>query len=348
MKKKLDWQIISPNDSIRNAMVLLNKTPIKTLLVLNKNKLVATLSDGDIRRGIIKGKKIESHISEICNYSFKFVNDINDKSKIQDLFQKFDLPLIPVIDQKNKILDIIYKDSVSLNNLYKDNFIFILAGGEGTRLMPLTKSIPKPILKVGKLSIIEIIFNFFKNCGYNNFIVSLNYKKNEFKKYLSKTSSIKYSVIEEKDQLGTAGSLSLLKNIKEPFFIINGDIICNTNYSSLMEFHKSNNAKLTIVTRRIEKKSQYGVLKINNNNIVKNITEKPVDYDFINAGIYVADPSILKLLKYGQKIDMPDFIRILIKNKLKVISYEIYDYWRDIGTIENLNEVRSAISHMIK
>ena len=293
-------------------------------------------------------EKIDSKVSEICNYDFKYVNDINDKSKIQNIFQKFDLPFIPVISPKYKILNIIYKDNEKLANSYKDNFIFILAGGEGTRLLPLTKNLPKPILKVGKLSIIEIIFNFFRNCGYNNFIISLNYKKNEFKKYLAKNSSIKYKIIEEKEQLGTAGSLSLLKNIKKPFFIINGDIICNTNYSSLMEFHKLNKAKLTIVTRRIEKKSQYGVLEINKNKIVKNIIEKPVDYDFINAGIYVAEPSILKFLKYGKKIDMPDLIRILIKKKMKVISYEIYDYWRDIGTIENLNEVRSAISHMIK
>lgn len=348
MKKKLHWHVISHNDSIKDAMVFLNKAPIKTLLVLNKKKLVATLSDGDIRRGLISGKKLDAKVIEICNFDFKYVNNVNDKYKIKNIFQKFNLPLIPVIDQQSRIKDIIYKDIKNSNNLHKDNFIFILAGGEGTRLLPLTKNIPKPILKVGKSSIIEIIFNFFKNYGYNNFIISLNYKKEEFKNYLSKNTSVNYKFIEEKKQLGTAGSLSLLKNIKKPFFIINGDIICNTNYSSLMEFHKSNKAKLTIVTRRIEKKSQYGVLEINKDKLVKNIKEKPVEYEFINAGIYVAEPSILKLLEFGQKIDMPDLIQMLIKKRMKVISYEIYDYWRDIGTIENLSEVRSAISQMIK
>ncbi len=348
MKKINQIELIDINDSIRLSMIALNKIPIKTLLVKKKNKIVGTLSDGDIRRGLVDGKTLNSLVGEICNYKFKYVNSVNDKSRINKLFKKFDLPLIPILDKNSKIIDIVYKNSENSKNLNKENYIFILAGGEGTRLLPLTKKLPKPILKVGKFSIIEIIFNFFKNSGYKNFIISLNYQKNEFKKYLSKTKSYNYQIIEEKKKLGTAGSLSLLKNIKKPFFIINGDIICNTNYSSIMEFHKSNNAKLTIVTRRIEKKSQYGVLEIKKNKIVKNIIEKPVDYEFINAGIYVADPSILKLLNYGQKIDMPDLIRILIEKKMKVISYEIYDYWRDIGTIENLNEVRSAISHMIK
>ena len=160
MNKKLHLHVISPKDSIKDAMIFLNKAPIKTLLVLYKGKLVATLSDGDIRRGIISGKKIESKISEICNYNFKYVNNINNKSEIKDLFKKFNLPLIPIVNHQAKLIDIIYKGTENFNNLYKDNLIFILAGGEGTRLLPLTKKLPKPILKVGKLSIIEIIFNF--------------------------------------------------------------------------------------------------------------------------------------------------------------------------------------------
>ena len=348
MKKKEVMEYINLNNSIKNAMLSLNKIPIKTLLVIKNNKLVATLSDGDIRRGLVGGKNINSQVSEICNYDYKYVNNIEDKVKIEKLFKKFDLPFIPVVDKNFKILDIIYQDSRDYKNTFMKNVIFILAGGEGKRLLPLTKKLPKPIIKVGKLSIIEIIFSFFKSSGYNNFLISLNYKKDEFKKYLSKLKDTNYQFIEEKKKLGTAGSLSLIRNIKKPFFIINGDIICNTNYSSLMEFHTKNKAKLTIVTRRIEKKSQYGVLDINKNKIVRNISEKPVQYDFINAGIYVADPTILKLLRRNQKIDMPDLIEILIKNKMKVVAYEIYDYWRDIGTIENLNEVRSAISHMIK
>ncbi len=348
MKKKAQMEYINFNDSIKNAMLSLNKIPIKTLLVLKNNKLVATLSDGDIRRGLVGGKTINSQVSEICNYDYKYVSNIDDKTKIEKLFKKFDLPFVPVVDKNFKILDIIYQGSRDYKNIFMENLIFILAGGEGKRLLPLTKTLPKPIIKVGKLSIIEIIFSFFKSSGYNNFLISLNYKKDEFKKYLSKSKDTNYQFIEEKKKLGTAGSLSLIRNIKKPFFIINGDIICNTNYSSIMEFHIKNKAKLTIATRRIEKKSQYGVLNINKNKIVRNISEKPVEYDFINAGIYVADPAILKVLRHNQKIDMPDLIKILIKNKMKVVAYEIYDYWRDIGTIENLNEVRSAISHMIK
>ncbi len=348
MSKKKFMQFINFDSSIKEAMMSLNKIPIKTLLVVKNDKLVATLSDGDIRRGLVKGKTIESKVSEICNYDYKFVNTIKDKENVNKIFHKFNLPFIPVINKNFKIIDIIYKDSITNKNLNSKNYVFILAGGEGKRLLPLTKNTPKPILKVGKLSIIEIIFKFFSNYGYNNYIISLNYKKKEFKKYLSKFNSINYQIIEENKKLGTAGSLSFLKRLEYDFFIINGDIICNTDYTSLMNFHQSHKAQLTVVTRRIERKSQYGVLEINNRKVVKNIIEKPVSYEFINAGIYVASPSILKLLNYNEELDMPELIKMLIKKKMKVISYEIYDYWRDIGTIENLNEVRTAISHMIK
>ncbi len=346
--KKNNWQTINFNQSIREAMLYLNKIPIKTLLVLKNNKLIATLSDGDIRRGIQNGKELDSQISEVCNYNFKYIKSTNKKHNINKLFQSYNVPLIPILNNNKKIVEVISEDSLKEKKINKENFVFILAGGEGKRLSPLTKDLPKPILKVGKLSIIELIFSFFRSSGFNNFVISINYKKTQFKNFLRNLPNISYQTIEEKRKLGTAGSLGFLKNVKKPFFIINGDIICNTNYENLMNFHIKNKAKLTIVTRRVEKKSQFGVIELKKNNLVKNITEKPTKYDFINTGIYVADPIILKHIKKNIKLDMPDLIRLLIKKRLKVLSYEIYDYWRDIGTLENLNEVRSAISHMIK
>ncbi len=347
MKKLNNWQTISHDKTIKEAMKYLNEIPLKTLLVVKNKKLIATITDGDIRRGLLKGRSLNSKVTDIGNYDFKYVNNSKEIKKIKYLFEEFKLNFIPVINNNFQILDIIFNKFDSTKTQNSNHKVFILAGGEGRRLKPLTNEIPKPILKVGKSSIIEIIFNFFKSSGYFNFIISLNYKKKEFKNFLSKISNLNYEIVEEKTRLGTAGSLSLIRNIKHPFFIINGDIICNTDYSQLMKFHINNKAKLTIVTKRIEKSSQYGVLKIDKKNLIKDILEKPVEYEFINAGIYVADPIILKHIPKSQKLDMPDLIKKLIKNRYKVIAYEMYDYWRDIGTLENLTEVRNAISHML-
>ena len=347
MKRFNNWQTISHNKTIKEAMTYLNEIPLKTLLVVKNKKLIATITDGDIRRGLLNGYSLNSKITEIGNYNFKYVNNLDEKKRINNLFEEFKLSFIPVIDNKFQILDIVFNKFNTTKTKTNNHKVFILAGGEGKRLKPLTNNIPKPILKVGKSSIIEIIFNFFKNSGYSNFIISLNYKKKEFKKFLSKISDLNYEIVEEKNKLGTAGSLSLISNIKHPFFIINGDIICNTDYSQLMKFHIKNKAKLTIVTKRIEKSSQYGVLKIDQKNLIKDISEKPIEYEFINAGIYVADPIILKQVPKSQKLDMPELIKKLIKKRYKILAYEMYDYWRDIGTKENLSEVRNAISHML-
>ena len=347
MNRFNNWQTISHNKTIKEAMTYLNEIPLKTLLVVKNKKLIATITDGDIRRGLLKGHSLNSKITEIGNYNFKYVNNLDETKRINNLFEEFKLSFIPVIDSKFQILDIVFNKLSTIKTKNNNHKVFILAGGEGKRLKPLTNDIPKPILKVGKSSIIEIIFNFFKNSGYFSFIVSLNYKKKEFKKFLSKISDLNYEIVEETNKLGTAGSLSLIRNIKHPFFIINGDIICNTDYSQLMKFHIKNKAKLTIVTKRIEKSSQYGVLKIGQKNLIKDILEKPIEYEFINAGIYVADPIILKHIPKNQRLDMPELIKKLIKKRYKILAYEMYDYWRDIGTLENLTEVRNAISHML-
>ena len=181
MKKIKQIEFVNSNDSIKKAMVLLNKIPVKTLLVLNNNKLIGTLSDGDIRRGLVKGKNIDSNVSKICNLNFKYVHSISDKSKINRIFNSYNVPLIPVIDKNKKIIEIIYQNENYNKIFFKNNLVFILAGGEGKRLLPLTKKVPKPILKIGKISIIEIIFSYFKNSGYNNFLISLNYKKMSLK-----------------------------------------------------------------------------------------------------------------------------------------------------------------------
>lgn len=347
MKIFNNWQTIEHNSSVKDAMRLLNKLPIKTLLIIKNKKLIATITDGDIRRGLLKGFSLESKITDICNFDYKYVKNKKDKDLIKEIFEKYKLSFLPVINDKKNVIDIVFGDNIK--NVFDLNTkVFILCGGEGKRLRPLTDKLPKPILKIGNLSIIEIIFKFFKDNGFSNFIISLNYKKKEFKNFLSKIPNLTYELIEEKIKLGTAGPLGLIKSIDNPFFIINGDIICNINYSELLKYHKKNKAKLTVVTRRIERVSQYGVLDIDSKNIIKNITEKPVKYEFINAGIYVADPIVLKSVPKNKKLDMPDLIKILIQKKIKVMSYETYDYWRDIGTFENLNEVRSAISHMIK
>ena len=213
----------------------------------------------------------------------------------------------------------------------------ILAGGEGRRLRPFTYAIPKPLMPIGEQPIIEIILNQLKNNGFNNIIISTGYKENLIRMFLNGADTkynlnIKYS--HEDKPLGTVGSLSLIKNeLNEDFILMNGDTLCTVNYNELMKYHKKSNNMATITLCKKEIKIDFGVVQLNENNIV-NYIEKPTHSYFVSIGVYVFKPDVLKYIPDG-RLDFPDLVKILIKNNEKVGGYIFDGYWQDIGRSED-------------
>ncbi len=338
------------NSNIRQAIKILNRHGTKTIIVLDRyKKLAGTLSDGDIRRSIIKGFNLESSINNIYNKNpiFIYENKI-DKKKIRKIFLKKKIHLIPVINKKKKLIKILHFEDVldfeNFNHENKKNFkklgVIIMAGGKGIRMQPYTKIFPKPLLPMGEDTIIDLIVSKFVRYKINNFYITTNYKhqiiNSHFKKYKSK---INYKLVKENKALGTAGSLSYLKNFKEDlFFVSNCDVIIDVNYNDILNFHTNNKNDFTIVASKKSIKFPYGVCLINGNKKFKGFKEKPSYHFLLNIGLYLINRKELLLLKKNQKIDMDEFIQKLKNKKRKIGIYEIdHNKWQDLGNWESYN-----------
>ena len=223
----------------------------------------------------------------------------------------------------------------------KHNKIIIMAGGRGMRLRPLTKDIPKPMLKVGGKPILQNIIEKFKSLGYENIILCVNYKSKIIKEYFGdgKRFGVNIDYVHEKVRMGTAGALSLLKKKPtEPFFVVNGDLLTNLDFEKMLDFHNFNKSKATMCVSEYNIESPYGEVRLNNENILS-IEEKPTYKMFINAGIYILDPICIKLIP-KKFFDMPSLFNSLIKKNLKTISFPLGEYWLDIGRFNDYKKAK--------
>lgn len=330
--KNIEKIKILSDTKIKKALEVISETGLKIAIVVDENnKLIGTLTDGDIRRGFLKGLDINNSIKTI--YSKKPVTaKISDsKENLLKIALKKKIYQIPVVDNNRNIIDIhILDDLVKIKK--KNNKIIIMAGGRGMRLRPLTNDIPKPMLKVGGKPILQNIIEKFKNLGYQNMILCVNYKSQIIKEYFGdgKRYGVNIDYVHEKERMGTAGALSLLKKKPtEPFFVVNGDLLTNLDFEKMLDFHNLNKSKATMCVSEYNIESPYGEVRLNNENILS-IEEKPTHKMFINAGIYILDPICIKLIP-KKFFDMPSLFNSLIKKNFKTVSFPLGEYWLDIG-----------------
>lgn len=328
--------IINSNANIRQAMLRLSLTKRKTLFVICKKKtLLGSITDGDVRRGLLKGLKLKSSINEIINKKPFFLYEKNYSiSSAKEILLKKNIQSLPILFYNKEIKEIIYWNDLFTDKTKNLNIpVVIMAGGFGKRLLPFTNYLPKPLITVNRKPMIEHIISNFKECGIKHYYISINYKKDLLIQYFKKRENVKLQFIIEKKPLGTIGSLSLLKEkIKTDFFVTNCDIAANINPAAILDFHKKQNNKITIITSIFENNIPYGVCDIDKKGNLKKIIEKPEFKNFINIGIYLFDKNILKLLKKNQKINANDLFELAKKKKIKIGVYPIKaNEWVDIG-----------------
>ena len=322
------------NDEISKVLKIINSGGMGITFVLDKNKkLKGTVTDGDIRRAMIRGIGLNTKVKNIMNKNWKGVLESDNQTKIISIMNKYDLLQIPILDASNRI-----KDVFMLSDLTKKketaNTIFIMAGGYGKRLMPLTKSTPKPMLQISGKPILETIIDQFTTAGFSDFIISTHYKARVIEDYFKDGSSfgIKIRYVREKEPLGTAGSLGKVKNekINYPLIVINGDVVTKVNFIELLNSHKKSKSLFTTGVFKHTFQIPYGVIKLKDGNIIA-LEEKPNQSNFINAGIYVLEKEILKYIQNEKKMNMTDVIKSVIKSKKKINSFLVYENWIDIG-----------------
>ena len=343
--------------NIKEAILKLNETQLQCLLVVNvKDEFLGTLTDGDIRRAILKGKKFSSTIVKIYNQKPFFLNkapNIIEKQKIYEKMFNLNVNVVPIINYKTKkIIEIIVGSK--LNNIkYKKkksniNYsVVIIAGGYGKRLEPFSRILPKPLLPVGSKSIIEHILKRFYDQNFKKFITILNYKSKLIESYL-KTTNFNKNIFfyTEKKILGTIGGLrNIVNKLSETFILTNCDILLDINYSDLLDFHNNNNFDLTIVASRKTYNIPYGYCELDKHGNLIDMKEKP-SLDFLtNVGFYVINKKIVNKISLNKKLNFDKFFQLLKKDKeIKIGVYPIQDdLWNDIGewteykkSIENL------------
>jgi len=347
MKKKILNNITVTNQSsLDSALIKMNKWGQKSLVVLDKNlKYVGILSDGDIRKSLIKGKKLSDKIIKIYQKKTTyFFNHDYSIDKIRNFFLKKQLDIIPIIDRKKKLVKVyFYSDLNKLKTLEKkgkkritDTAAIIMSGGKGTRLKPFTDVLPKPLMPFKGKTLIEHVVNNFINYEINEFIFSINYKSHLIKaffKELNPSYSLKY--IEETVPLGTAGSLKMIKKTNfKYFFVSNCDTIIHVDLYDLHKFHRLNKNDITIVVSNKKIKIPYGVCKTNKNKIFESIVEKPeLNYN-VNTGFYLINSNVVNLVpKKGRTYHFTDLINRAKKLKKKIGVYLTNDKnWFDLGS----------------
>ncbi len=339
--------VVYAEQTLLETMKIIDEGSLQFAVVVNKEgKLLGTVTDGDIRRGLINGKRLQVEIKEIMNTSPIMAKTNQPNQTYYKLMQSKRLRQLPIVDENNILKDIIFKDFKA----EKENLIVLMVGGLGTRLRPLTDYIPKPMLKVGGKPILETIIEGFKQYGYTNFILSVNYKKDIIQNYFQDGTdfgvSIKY--IEENIRMGTAGALSLLQNKPEkPFFVMNGDLLTQVNFEKLMEFHESHGAIGTMCVREYEYQVPFGVIETKGECLVS-IKEKPKHKSYVNAGIYVLSPEALNYIPEGEFFDMPALFEKIIKEEKVATVFPIQEYWLDIGRMDDFEKANIEYEEQYK
>jgi dTDP-glucose pyrophosphorylase len=346
--KPINKIVVSPDASIKEVLKIIDQGALRIALVINdSNKLLGTLTDGDIRRALLKGKTINDAINTLYNRNPVTSNLNEPKDTLIRKACQSRIYQIPVVDDNGILVGIEDINEYLVKKPY-DNIVILMVGGLGTRLQPLTEKVPKPLLKIGDKSVLETIIHNFSSSGFSRFIFSVNYKSQMIRDYFQdgKPFGVQISYMQEEKKMGTVGSLSLLKQKpKEPFFVMNGDILTNINLEHLLDYHLLNKADATVSVREINFEIPYGVIHHDDKKII-HIKEKPTQKMFINAGIYLLNPVCLDHLPPDKYVDMPDFLNFLIKSGLNVISFPIREYWLDIGQMEDLDRAQSDYNNL--
>ena len=333
--KKFHDHLVSSDDIIKKAIIKLQKLKIKICLVVDRNKkYIGTLTDGDIRRGLLANLTIQDKIKDVCNKKSVFTKKKLEEAKIKEILALKKISFLPIINKTKKVIGVYHFTNDNNLEIIK-NEMLIMAGGKGKRLRPFTKKIPKPLLPVNGVPIIERIITIAKKQGIKNFVISINYLGEKIKSYLKdgKKLGVNIRYISEDKPLGTAGSLYYFKDSKLPFIVANADVISNINYREMLKYHRKLNSYITVGAISNFEKNLYGNI-IFNKNRVKKIEEKVETKSFINSGIYVVNPNIDKFFKSIKFFHMTEFIELAISEKKKVHIFPIHENWDDYGIKE--------------
>ena len=341
---------VSPTASLREAIEAIDRSGRQIALVVDaEGKLVATVTDGDVRRGILRGVDLDGPVDQVMHLSPTTITEGAPDAETRRLIRERKLHHVPVLDEAGRLVDL-----ATVEDLFgvtpNDTRVVLMAGGLGTRLRPLTETVPKPMLPVGGKPILEQIIGLFADQGFWHISISVNYRADMVREHFGTGEGlgVKIDYIEEEQRMGTAGALSLLPEKPDaPFIVMNGDVLVALEFPDLLAYHRDKAATGTLVVREYEQQVPYGVVR-SQDGLMTGIEEKPVERYYVNAGIYVLSPEALDRLTPGEPLDMPDLLSALTADGKNVGVYPLRDYWRDIGRLADLEAARSEFDSVFR
>jgi len=344
--------IINQSASGRDALKRLNDiASIDTLqavlfVVNDKEELQGSLSDGDIRRGLINGLSIDSGIMDFMFATCRYLTTENYTSENINALKEKRIRFVPFVDNDKRITRIVDLEKLKA---YLPLDVVIMAGGKGERLMPLTQNCPKPLLKVGGKPIIEHNIDRLAEFGIVNFNITLKYLGQQVVDYFGngENKGIYIQYLFEESALGTIGAVSKINNWKHDYVLImNSDLLTNLDLKDFFEYFLSNNADMAVASVPYYINVPYAVFELSDGKQIASLTEKPSYTYYSNAGIYLVKKEMLKAIPMDKKFDATDFMDALIKQKRKLVSYPITSYWLDIGRMEDYTKAQEDIKHI--
>ena len=340
------WEraILKSNNSIEDAIRNLNNTALKIILIADsEGHFLGTVSDGDIRRGLLKGLTLSSPIQSIVHQNALVVPAGMTRDTVLSMMTANKVQQIPVVDDDGKIVGLHIWDEVASVQA-RPNSMVIMAGGMGTRLLPHTESCPKPMLLIQGKPMLEHIIERAKSEGFSHFIFAIHHLGHMIEEYFSDGSKfgVRIDYLREKAPLGTAGALSLLDPLpKYPFVVTNGDVITDIRYGEILDFHLRHQAAATMAVRVHEWQHPFGVVEINGVEII-GFEEKPIALSHVNAGVYVIEPDSLGELQRDARCDMPTLFERLQEKYQRTVAYPMHEPWLDVGRPDDLAKARSS------
>ncbi len=343
-----NWKtlLIRPETTMLAAIDVLDKGAQRIVLVVDaQSHLLGTVTDGDIRTALIRRMSMDIPVQQIMCKTPKTAHVDWSRELMLATMEKYQLLQIPIVDTHNRIAGLETLHHI-LKKRHRDNPVFLIAGGLGTRLHPLTHVCPKPLLKVGDKPILELILERFIDAGFHRFFISTHYMPELIEVHFGDGSrwgvTIRY--VHEALPLGTAGALGLLphEEIDLPLFMMNGDLLTSLDFQSVLNFHHEQEAYATVCVREYEHCVPFGVMSFDGHRIT-DIIEKPVHRSFINAGIYLLSPGFTRSVEPNERIDMPFLLTRHINQGHSVNMFPIHEYWLDIGRMDDFKQAQEDV-----
>ncbi|NER93878.1 MAG: CBS domain-containing protein [Symploca sp. SIO1B1] len=334
--------LLDKDANIQDAIRNLNDSGLQIILVLDSNRaLLGTITDGDIRRGLLRGLELNSPINLIVHREPLVVPPQMSRDTVLQLMQANTINALPIVDDKRQVIGLHLLNKL-LTPSERPNLMIIMAGGKGTRLRPHTENCPKPLLLVKGKPILEHIIERAKGEGFQHFVLAIHYLGYMIEEYFGDGSrwQVKINYLREESPLGTAGAISLLSSPPEcPLLVSNGDVLTDIQYGEILDFHNQHGASATMAVRLHQWQNPFGVVHTQGVDIV-GFEEKPVVCSYINAGIYALSPNALEVLKKDQYCDMPTLFSRLQERGDRTIVYPMYEPWLDIGRVEEFDRAQ--------